>query len=158
MSFVSAIGGVINALGGLAEEGTAAAKTAALADIVINTGLGFAQGLDIAQKSAKATGPAAAFAFPIFYATQIAAVIGAISKAKQILSKVKGGGSAPGGTGVQAPRQAAIPAIPSANIDLGVSPETTVGDSAVRAYVVSGDITSSQEAEAKLSTRRTISG
>lgn len=157
MSFVSAIGGVINALGGLAEEGTAAAKTAALADIIINTGLGFAQGLDIAQKSAKATGPAAAFAFPIFYATQIAAVIGAISKAKQILSKVKGGGS-PGGAGVPAPRQAAAPAIPSANLNLGVSPETQVGDNSVRAFVVSGDITSSQEAEAKLGTRRAISG
>jgi len=156
MNFVSAVGGVINALGGLAAEGTAAAKTAALADIVINTGLGFAQGLDIAQKGAKATGPAAPFAFPIFYATQIAAVIGAISKAKNILSQVKGGGS--GGGAITAPNVAQTPSISSANLDIGVSPETQVAGTAVQAYVVSGDITSSQEAEAKLSTRRAIGG
>ena len=156
MNFVSAVGGVINALGGLAAEGTAAAKTAALADIVINTGLGFAQGLDIAQKGAKATGPAAPFAFPIFYATQIAAVIGAISKAKNILSQVKGGGA--GGGAITAPNVAQTPSISSANLDIGVSPETQVAGTAVQAYVVSGDITSSQEAEAKLSTRRAIGG
>ena len=92
LGFASAVGGVVSALGGLLQEGTAASKAAALADIVISTGVGFAQGLDIAQKTAKATGPAAAFAFPIFYATQIAAVISAVSKAKQILSQVKGGG------------------------------------------------------------------
>ena len=156
MNFVSAVGGVINALGGLAAEGTAAAKTAALADIVINTGLGFAQGLDIAQKGAKATGPAAPFAFPIFYATQIAAVIGAISKAKNILSQVKDGGA--GGGAITAPNVAQTPSISSANLDIGVSPETQVAGTAVQAYVVSGDITSSQEAEAKLSTRRAIGG
>ena len=156
MNFVSAVGGVINALGGLAAEGTAAAKTAALADIVINTGLGFAQGLDIAQKGAKATGPAAPFAFPIFYATQIAAVIGAISKAKNILSQVKGGGA--GGGAITAPNVAQTPSISSANLDIGVSPETQVAGTAVQAYDVSGDITSSQEAEAKLSTRRAIGG
>ena len=155
-AYVGAVGGVINALGGLAEQGTAAAKTAAIADIIINTGLGFAQGLDIAQKSAKATGPAAAFAFPIFYATQIAAVLGAIGKAKSILSQVKGGGS--GGGAIAAPNVAQTPSISSANIDLGVSPETQVAGTAVQAYVVSGDITSSQEAEAKLSTRRAIGG
>ena len=48
--------------------------------------------------------------------------------------------------------------INTANIDLGTNPETQVRGEAVRAYVVSGDITSNQEAEAKLSTRRTISG
>jgi hypothetical protein len=49
--------------------------------------MGFIQGLDIAQKGAKATGPAAPFAFPIFYAAQIAAVLGAAGKAKAILKK-----------------------------------------------------------------------
>ena len=158
MQFVSAIGGVINALGGLAAEGTAVAKTAALADIVIGTGLGFVNGLDIAQKSAKATGPAAAFAFPIFYATQIAAVLGAVGKAKGILSQVKGGS---GGGGRPAPPTIqSTPTIPSisSNVDIGTNPETAVAGNAVQAYVVSGDITTSQEAEAKLNNRRQISG
>ena len=153
--FVSAIGGVIGALGGLAEEGTAAAKTAALADIVISTGLGFANGLDIAQKSAKAAGPAAAFAFPIFYATQIAAVLGAIGKAKSILSQVKGGGGG-GGGGLTPPSIAQTPSISQSQVDIGATPETSVNNTAVQAYVVSGDITSTQEAEAKLSSRRAI--
>ena len=99
LQFVSAVGAGINALGGLFKQGSAAAKTAALADIAIGTGIGFINALDIAQKSAKATGPAAAFAFPIFYATQIAAVLSAASRAKAILSSGGGGGAAGGGGG-----------------------------------------------------------
>ena len=45
----------------------------------------FIKGLTIAQKSADATGPGAMLAFPIFYASQIAAVLGAVKKAKGIL-------------------------------------------------------------------------
>lgn len=44
------------------------------------------------------------------------------------------------------------------DIPTGLSPETQVRGGAVRAYVVSGDVTSNQEAEAKLGTRRTVSG
>jgi len=76
----------IGSLGELFGKQTAAGKSAAIAEIAINTGIGFVQALDIAQKSAKGTGPAAAFAFPIFYASQIAAVLGAASQAKQILN------------------------------------------------------------------------
>ena len=86
----NAIGGAIGQIGNLF---AAASKAAGLAEIAIGTGVGLIQGLDIAQKSAKGTGPAAAFAFPIFYATQIAAVLGAVSQAKSILGTVKGGGS-----------------------------------------------------------------
>ena len=61
----------VGAIGNIFEKGTAASKGAALAEIAIGTGIGFINALDIAQKSAKGTGPAAAFAFPIFYASQI---------------------------------------------------------------------------------------
>ena len=91
---IAQIAGLLGQLSGLLEQGTAASKAAALAEILINTGLGFAQGLTIAQASAAGTGPAAAFAFPVFYATQIIAVMAAIGNAKRILSQVKGGGSA----------------------------------------------------------------
>ena len=72
---------------------------------------------------------------------------------------MQGGATSPGGisTAASTPTQTQ-PTFNPNNVGLGVSPETTVGDSTVRAYVVSGDITSNQEAEAKLSTRRTISG
>ena len=91
---VQATRDAVLALGGLFKEGSDAAKAAALVDIAIGTGVGFINALDIAQKGAKATGPAAPFAFPIFYASQIAAVLGAANKARAILKSGKGGGSA----------------------------------------------------------------
>lgn len=85
LDYISAVGSAIGALGGLFEKGSDASKAAALVEIAINTGVGLMKGLTIAQDSAEASGPAAAFAFPIFYATQVAAVLGAASQAKSIL-------------------------------------------------------------------------
>jgi len=150
LGFASAVGGVMNALGGLLQEGTAASKAAALADIVISTGVGFAQGLDIAQKTAKGTGPAAAFAFPIFYATQIAAVLSTVSKAKQILSQVKGGsgsgasvssGGGVGSVGPQAPAFNIVGSDPQNQLAQTLATQT---DKPVKAFVVSGDVTTAQ--------------
>jgi hypothetical protein len=84
-SFASNVANVIGQLAGLAKEGTATQKALALTEIAINTAVGFVQGLRIAQPSAAASGPAAAFVFPIFYAQQLAAVLGAAKQAKNIL-------------------------------------------------------------------------
>jgi hypothetical protein len=108
--FAQALGSAFGALSGLLKEGTNAAKAAALAEIAIGTGVGFINALDIAQKSAKGTGPAAAFAFPIFYATQIAAVLAAASRAKSIL---KSGGGGSGGGNSPEPAPAPITAAPT---------------------------------------------
>ena len=94
----------------------------------------------------------------IGYIAQAVGIIGAIKSAvgatKGVASSIGAGGG--GSTaGITAP---SAPAISAANIDLGVSPETQVQNNAVQTYVVSGDITSSQEAEAKLNNRRQISG
>jgi hypothetical protein len=77
---------------------TAAGKTLALAQIATDTAVAYMAGLRIAQQGAAATGPAAPFAMPVFYASQIAAITGAALKAKSILG---GGGStsAPSGSG-----------------------------------------------------------
>jgi hypothetical protein len=152
IGFAQAVGNVVGALGGLLQEGTNASKAAALAEIIIKTGVGFAQGLDIAQKTAAGTGPAAAFAFPIFYASQIAAVLSTVSQAKQILSKVKGGGASlggdisGGGRGVSTP----TPQAPSFNI-VGASAENqlaqTLADATqkpIKAFVVAGDVSTAQ--------------
>ena len=143
----------MSALGGLLQEGTAASKAAALADIVISTGVGFAQGLDIAQKTAKGTGPAAAFAFPIFYATQIAAVLSTVSKAKQILSQVKGGAGSGGGSVSTPSAPVAQSQAPSFNI-VGSDPQNQLAQTLVqqtnkpvKAFVVSGDVTTAQSLE-----------
>jgi hypothetical protein len=99
----------LNSLQGLMKEGSKSAKAFALADIAAKTAVGFIQGLDIAQKGAASTGPGAPYAFPIFYAQQIAAVLAAANQAKSILkspgpttSPPRGGGGGGGGgsTGV----------------------------------------------------------
>jgi len=150
IGFAQAVGNVVGALGGLLQEGTNASKAAALADIIIKTGVGFAQGLDIAQKTAAGTGPAAAFAFPIFYAQQIASVLSTVNQAKQILSKVKGGGPSIGGDISGGGRGVATPSAPSFNI-VGSDPQTQLADAIgqqvqkpVKAFVVAGDVSTAQ--------------
>jgi hypothetical protein len=155
LSFAASVAMAIGELNGLFEQGTAASKIAGLAQIAINTGVGFAQGLSIAQQSAKATGPAAAFAFPIFYATQIAAVLAAAGKAKNILSQVKGGGSGVSVTAPSIQQQAPIaPAQPqAATTNLSSQTINAIGNQAVRAYVVENDVTSNQQRIAAIQQR-----
>ena len=169
LDFVMAVGDVISGLGAFAKEGTKAAKAAALAEIAISTGVGFAKGLQIAQQSATATGPGAALAFPIFYATQIAAVLAAVGKAKQIIATVPGGGSgastsAPtiptaSGGGSSSPSAGFFtPGFASTGGTTGGATGTLQGGmvAPVRSYVLAGDVTSAQAAEAKLQQRRTL--
>ena len=150
----------IGALGSLFEEGTAASKVAAIADIAIGTGLGFVNGLDIAQKSAKATGPAAAFAFPLFYAAQIAAVLSAANQAKKILTTVPGGGGG-GGTiskpSIQTPTNNFIP-VGQQPAGTQLTPSFDAPTTPVRAYVISGDVSTGLEADSRLRNRRTLGG
>jgi hypothetical protein len=170
-SFLQATAGVFGQLSSLFGEGTAASKAAGLAEIAIQTGVGFANGLRIAQESAKATGPAAAFAFPIFYATQIGAVLAAASKAKSILSKVKGGGG--GGSSVSSPSIGGGGSIGSASISASLAPiqsgvavqqTSSIGTSnvnvqnqqTIKAYVVESDITDSQDRINKIKAAATI--
>ena len=40
--------------------------------------------------------------------------------------------------------------------DIGLNPETVASQQTVRAYVVGGDVTSDQEATAKLNAKRTL--
>ena len=140
---VQAVGTAIGQIGALFEKGTAAAKAAAIAEIAIGTGVGFINALDIAQKSAKGTGPAAALAFPVFYATQLAAVLGAASKAKSILATAKGGGgsgSTPSAPSVGGARPSTeTPRIPNFNAqNQGVGGREGFGS--VRAVVIQQDI------------------
>ena len=155
LDFLSSVGAVFGQLAGLFEQGSAAAKAAALADIAIGTAVGFINALDIAQKSAKGTGPAAAFAFPIFYATQIAAVLAAASRAKSILSSGKSAGATGSTPGPSVPSRPAPNAptalttsLPQVTTDVGgqnpgTQLATTLASATgrpIRAFVVSQDI------------------
>jgi len=168
LEFAAAAGNAVGALAGLFEEGSNAAKAAALVDIAVGTGVGFIRALSIAQETAQATGPAAAFAFPIFYASQIAAVLGAASRAKAILSS---GGS--GGGGGSKPPNPPAPSVPSVTTSQGtytpLLPEGTTGtgtggqmstgemrsgERVVKTYVLAGDVTDAQQAEAQINQKR----
>lgn len=140
MATVNEAANAISALGGLLKEGSDAAKAAALLDIAIKTGVGFAQGLDIAQKGAAGTGPAAPYAFPIFYAQQIAAVLGAVSRAKSILKGGSGGGGSTGGGGGGIPPAAPV----MTPITGGTLPDEQQFGGMGRVYVLEGDITKTQ--------------
>jgi len=155
LAYVSAVGSAIGQLSGLFEQGTAASKSAALAEIAINTGVGFVQGLDIAQKSAKAAGPGAAFAFPIFYATQVAAVLGAASRAKSILQS---GNTSGGASGVSASAPASI--APRFNV-VGVNPVNQIAQAVgnqgpIEAYVVASKVTTAQALDRNKITSATL--
>jgi len=162
--FRNAIAASLGAISQLFEQGTAASKIAALAEIAIGTGTGFINALVIAQKSASATGPAAAFAFPVFYATQLAAVLGAASKAKNILKQVKGGGGGSGG--VSAPANPAIsaaaPDAPQFNV-VGTSGVNQIAQglgnqSPVQAYVVGSQVTTQQALDRNIVRTATLGG
>ena len=131
---VQATRDAVLALGGLFKEGSDAAKAAALVDIAIGTGVGFINALDIAQKGAKATGPAAPFAFPIFYASQIAAVLGAANKARAILKSGKGGGAA------SAPSQMGGGGMPQMSAPNITSSLPSVSGFDTKVFVTEGDI------------------
>jgi len=171
LDLLFAIGNIFGQLANLAAEGTAASKALALTEVAINTATGFVNGLVIAQQAAKATGPAAAFAFPLFYGTQIAAVLGAANQAKKILATVPGGGSGPSisapSGGLSGFGSTAGVFQPGGGFGLGnqglPSPQgapnnTGLGndDGVVRAYVLAGDVTSAQAANAKLKQKRTL--
>jgi len=101
----------------------------------------------------------------IAYAAQAASIVAAIVKAvgaaKSQIGAASGGAAGGSGGGGEISGVGGIetnPPVNQANIDLGTSPETQVQNNTIQTYVISGDITSSQEAEAKLNARRTISG
>jgi hypothetical protein len=157
--------GAFAQIGGLFAKHTAAYKVTALAEIAANTAIGYIQGLDIAQKTAKGTGPAAAFAFPIFYATQIAAVLGAAAKAKGILKNDSGGGSAAASASAPSPatltpiapltpKQEGTKVIGS---DAGNAAAGGV-DRVIRAYVLDGDIQNNAERNARLNRAARLGG
>jgi len=157
LSIIGIYAKAIGTMGKLFKQGSDASKAAALTEIAINTAIGYVQGLDIAQKSAKGTGPLAAFAFPVFYAQQVLAVLGAAAQAKQILSS--GRESTPSSIGrggsmsVEAPDFNVVGQ--SATSQLVGAVQGQFGG-ALRAYVVSSDISSAQELDRKINTTSVI--
>ena len=139
---LAALGQISNLL----KDGSVAAKAAALAEIAANTGVGFIQALNVAQKAAAQSTP---FAFPIFYASQIAAVLGAANQAKSILG-AGGGTSAPSDMGGGSIPDTMQPASGAFTLGGGIEQEP------VRAFVVTDELSDSQDMLANIRRRSTI--
>ena len=120
---------------------TAAGKALASASALINTYLGASQVIKDETLPTLAKIP--------LVAGIIAAGLRTVQKINEV--QVPGGATGPGGSGAGF----TAPPAPVAN-NIGVAPETIAQDQTVRAYVVSGDVTTTQEAEAKLNAKRTL--
>ena len=155
--FAGAIASVFGQISGLAREGSKAQKTFALAEIAINTGVGFVQGLRIAQ-SAALKSPTPGLTFGIFYAQQLAAVLGAAKQARQIIG-ASGSVSAPsvpsaGGGGGSTPQGATSTA--NQEVTGTESNLTSNLQGGQRVYVVDSDITNVQKQTQKVNAVSTI--
>ena len=129
----------LETLGNVLGQETVAGKALAVSAALINTYLAATQAL----KEVPA---------PFNIVAAAAVIANGIASVKRIVSTpVPGGGG--GSAGVSA--GALAPPAPVAR-DIGVSPELVAEQQSVRAYVVSGDVTTSQEAEAKLNAKRTL--
>ena len=129
----------LETLGNILGQETAAGKALAVSAALINTYLAATKALNEVP-------------FP-FNIVAAAAVIGnGIASVKRITSTPVPG--APSSAGVSTSAMAP-PAPPMAN-NIGISPETVAEQQTVRAYVVAGDVTTTQEAEAKLNAKRSL--
>lgn len=133
----------LSALSAIFGRQTAAGKAAALVEIAAGTAVGFVNALRIAQQSAAGTGPAAAFAFPVFYASQIAAVLSAVGRAKQVLGASNGPSFSAPTISTPAPLQPARPERSTTSLDQ--ESLNALGNATTRAFVLESDVSSNQE-------------
>jgi hypothetical protein len=142
----TAIGGILGALSGLAEQGTALQKGLALGQVAIDTATSISSLMAVSEAN-----PLNTLTFGgagiAQYATGIIRILANVAQAKSILSSVPGGGSAPS-TSISIPT-AEAPVIPSFTPNAPTALDQTslnaIGNVAARAYVVESDITGSQK-------------
>lgn len=141
----NAIGGILGALSGLAEQGTALQKGLALGQVAIDTAT--------AISSLMATSEANPLNTLTFggagiaqYAAGIVRILSNVGQAMSILNSVPGGSSASMptiSTSTEAPMSPSLPtAVPT---ELASSSLNTISNVVSRAYVVESDITGSQQ-------------
>ena len=142
----NAIGGILGALSGLAEQGTALQKGLALAQVGIDTATSISSLMAVSEAN-----PLNTLTFGgagiAQYAAGIIRILANVAQAKSILSSVPGGGSAPS-TSISVPT-AEAPVTPSFTPNAPTALDQTsinaLGNVASRAYVVESDITGSQK-------------
>jgi hypothetical protein len=142
----NAIGGILGALSGLAEQGTALQKGLALAQVGIDTATSISSLMAVSEAN-----PLNTLTFGgagiAQYAAGIIRILANVAQAKSILSAVPGGGSA-ASTNISVPT-AEAPVTPSFTPNAPTALDQTsinaIGNINTRAYVVESDITGSQK-------------
>ena len=144
-----------NAVAQLAGEGTAAAKAAAMASILLNTGVAIVGAIKSAQS----------MPFPLnlgAIATGVGAVLTGIASAKSLLSKVPGPDgpdpnvdipAASDGGGAE---ESGMGAFDAPNLEGIEQPEIGGGGSTVQAFVVENDISNAQALQEELDIQATL--
>lgn len=152
---VSATSSALGSLVTLAGEGTKVGKAAALAQILIDTASGISSAIAGATAAAAATGPAAPVVTPLLIAQLVGQVLAGVASAKAILSKVEGptpniptnvstGGGGGTGIGSQAP---AFNVVGQSGFNQVAQALGQQNSTPIKAFVVSGDVTSAQALE-----------
>jgi len=153
---VGAAKDILGSVAKLAGEGTAAAKAAALAGILIDTAKGVSGAISAG----------AGLPFPLnlgAIATGVASVLGGIVNAKAVLKKVPGGGGG-GDTSVSVPTDSGGSSAPVGGIGPQVPNIQAVGSNvageefggATQAYVVESDISNAQALQNELDLQATL--
>ena len=144
---------ILSSVSQLAGEGTATAKAAALAGILIDTARGISGAI-----AAGAGVPFPANLGAIF--SGVATVLAGIAQAKAVFAKVPGGGGGGGGddnVSMPTPSPAAAggmgPLVPNME---NVEQPTVGGDTTVQAFVVENDISNAQALQQELDTQATL--
>lgn len=148
---LAATGQALGQLGSVLNQESAAAKALGISTAIINTYLGVTEVLK--QKSTLPS-PFDVITKIANVATILASGFKAVKGIKSTPVQSSGGGSVPGNitAPVRGPRGATAQDVQS------LVPQIETVQPTVKAYVLSGDVTSAQEADAKLNRKRTIAG
>jgi hypothetical protein len=144
----NAIGGILGALSGLAEQGSALQKGLALGQVAIDTGTAISA---LVANSAKNPLNSISFgsAGALQYATGLIQILTNIAKARSIIQSVPGGsaggGAAPSIAGLSTSAPVAPTFTPASPTALDAASLNTISNVVARAYVVESDITGSQK-------------
>jgi hypothetical protein len=143
-----AVGNILGALSGLAEQGTALQKGLALGQVAIDTGVAISALVATSSKNplnSLTFGSAGA----VQYATGLIQILTNIAKAKSIIQSVPGGAKGASASPSLAGLTTAAPVAPSftpaSPTALDTTSLNTISNVLARAYVVESDITGSQK-------------
>jgi hypothetical protein len=142
---IAGLGSLVEALGNQSKASVAIQKTLAIAQIAIDTAKSISAGIAGATTSATATGPGAFVATPVFIATTIATILGAVGSAVGILNSVPGGGGA-SVPSISVPTASAAPSfnpVTTNTTELGGTEAAELAP--IQAFVVETQITGNQE-------------